>query len=63
MLYRLEQWACHEIRSARDLALDFGPIGRVIALAHQEDIKLLKAPVVLPDGFFFVDTLVALQSQ
>jgi hypothetical protein len=60
---RFEQWACHEVRPTRHLALDFGPIGRVVALAHQEHIEFLKALVVLPDCFFFVDTLVALQSQ
>jgi len=60
---RFKQWAGHEIRAACHLSFDFSPIRRVVALAHQEHIELLKALVVLPDGFFFVDALVALQSQ
>src|SRR6266700_970337 len=49
---RFEQWAGHKIGAARDFAFDFSPIGRVVALAHQEHIEFLKALVVLPDGFF-----------
>jgi hypothetical protein len=60
---RFEQWTGYKIGAARDFAFDFSPIGRVVALAHQEHIQFLKTLVVLPDGFFFVDTLIALQSQ
>jgi hypothetical protein len=63
LLDGFKQGTCHEVRPTGYLALDFCPVRSLLALAHQQDIELLQAAIVLANRLLFIDSLIALETQ
>jgi len=63
LLEGFKQRTRHEICAAGYLAFDLGPVRSPVALAHQQDIEFLQAAIVLANRLFFVDSLIALETQ